>query len=55
MLMARFREHIRPGGILRVRGWIAENGRRLVKTEAFLQNISGKELAHAWATFLFVK
>jgi acyl-coenzyme A thioesterase PaaI-like protein len=51
-LRVRFREPVPPGAVLQVRGWIAERSRRMVKTEAFIQNSSGEELAHAWATFL---
>ncbi len=51
-LRVRLRHHVTPGEKLRVRGWVLSRQRRRILTEASLTAPDGKELAHAWATFL---
>jgi len=51
-LRVRFRHHVRPGEDLRVRGWIVERTKRLVRAEAALEALDGSERAHAWSVFL---
>jgi hypothetical protein len=41
--------------MIRVRGWIDSQNKRMTKTEAVLTSSDGTELAHAWATFLALK
>lgn len=54
-LRVRLRRPVVPGVLLRVRGWINSQSRRLIKTETAITDSKGTELAHAWATFLTVK
>ncbi len=54
-LRVRMRQHLAPSQPVRVRGWIADRNRRMIHTEATLEDASGAELAHAWAVFLIVK
>ena len=54
-LRVRFREQVASRSAVRVKGWIESHGRRMIRTEASLAAPDGKELAHAWATFLPVK
>jgi acyl-coenzyme A thioesterase PaaI-like protein len=51
-LKVRFRHFVATGEELRIRGWVVEKARRLVKTEATLTAADGSERAHAWASFL---
>jgi acyl-coenzyme A thioesterase PaaI-like protein len=51
-LRVRFRRHVGAGESLRIRGWVVEKVKRLVKTEATLTAADGSERAHAWASFL---
>jgi len=51
-LRVRFRHHVTAGENLRIRGWVVEKVRRLVKAEATLTAADGSERAHAWARFL---
>jgi len=51
-LRVRFRHHVSTGESLRIRGWVVETARRLVKAEATLTAADGSERAHAWARFL---
>ena len=51
-LRVRFRHHVTAGENLRIRGWIVEKVKRLVKAEATLTAADGSERAHAWARFL---
>ncbi len=53
-LAVRFRRRVSPGDTLRVRGWITDQHKRRIRTEATLTTERGEELAHAWATFLIV-
>lgn len=54
-LRVRLRQHLAPGQPVRVRGCITDRNRRMIHTEATLEDASGVELAHAWAVFLVVK
>jgi acyl-coenzyme A thioesterase PaaI-like protein len=54
-LRVRFRQQVAPGVAVNVCGWVADHGKRMLKTEASIVNASGTELAHAWATFLLAK
>jgi acyl-coenzyme A thioesterase PaaI-like protein len=51
-LTVRFKQQTPSGASLRVRGWIANRNRRMIKAEAELLQEDGTELAHGWATFL---
>lgn len=51
-LRVRFRRHVTAGENLRIRGWVVEKVKRLVRTEATLTAADGSERAHAWARFL---
>lgn len=51
-LKVRFRRHVAAGENLRIRGWVVEKVKRLVKAEATLTAADGSERAHAWARFL---
>jgi acyl-coenzyme A thioesterase PaaI-like protein len=51
-LKVRFRRHVAAGESLRIRGWVVERVKRLVKAEATLTAADGSERAHAWARFL---
>jgi acyl-coenzyme A thioesterase PaaI-like protein len=51
-IRVRFRRHVAPGDCLRVRGWVVEQRKRRILTEAALASAAGVEHAHAWATFL---
>jgi len=51
-LRVRFRRHVAAGENLRIRGWVVEKVKRLVKAEATLIATDGSERAHAWARFL---
>jgi acyl-coenzyme A thioesterase PaaI-like protein len=51
-LRIRLRASVRPGSSLRVRGWVVEHHRRLIRTEASICSLAGKEYGHAWASFL---
>ena len=51
-LRVRFRRHVAAGENLRIRGWVVEKVKRLVKAEATLVATDGYERAHAWARFL---
>jgi acyl-coenzyme A thioesterase PaaI-like protein len=51
-LRVRFRYPVAPGQELRIRGWIVERTRRMIKAEAALTAIGGCEHAHAWSVFL---
>jgi acyl-coenzyme A thioesterase PaaI-like protein len=51
-LRVRFRSHVESGNAYRIRGWITERKKRLLKTEAALTTPDGKERAHAWAVFV---
>lgn len=51
-LRVRFRHYVAAGENLRIRGWVVESVKRLVKAEATLTAADGSERAHAWARFL---
>lgn len=51
-LRVRFRHPVTPGQELRIRGWIVERTRRVIRAEATLTAAGGREYAHAWSTFL---
>ena len=51
-LRVRFRCHVAAGENLRIRGWVVEKVKRLVRAEATLTAADGSERAHAWARFL---
>jgi acyl-coenzyme A thioesterase PaaI-like protein len=51
-LRVRFRRPVAPGADLRVRAWVVERARRLVRAEATLSTSDGAEHAHAWSAFL---
>ena len=53
-LRVRFRQYAKTGELLRVRGWIVRNRRRVIEAEATVFAHDGGERAHAWATFLAV-
>lgn len=53
-LRVRFRQQVKSGLPLTVRGWIESRSRRMLKTEATLTGQNEEVLAHAWATFLTV-
>jgi acyl-coenzyme A thioesterase PaaI-like protein len=54
-LRVRFRHHVVSGNPLRVRGWVTERNKRMVRAEATLLDEAGLELAHAWSSFLVLK
>lgn len=51
-LRVRFHTHVEPGARYIIRGWVAEQKKRLLKTEAALLAAGGGECAHAWAMFV---
>ncbi|HEV2398873.1 MAG TPA: PaaI family thioesterase [Candidatus Sulfotelmatobacter sp.] len=51
----RFHSRTSPGERLRVRGWIVEQRKRRILTEASLLTDTEMERSHAWATFLIPK
>lgn len=51
-LRVRYRHHVEPGERLFIRGWTVEANQRLIRTEACIEDETGKERAHAWAVFL---
>ena len=51
-LRVRFRHRVAAGENLRIRGWVLEKAKRLVRAEAVLTAADGSERAHAWARFL---
>ncbi len=51
-LRVRFRHPVAPGEDLRIRGWIVERTRRVIRAEATLTTLDGRERAHAWSAFL---
>jgi acyl-coenzyme A thioesterase PaaI-like protein len=51
-LRVRFRHYVAAGEDLRIRGWVVETVKRLIKAEATLTAADGSERAHAWARFL---
>jgi uncharacterized protein (TIGR00369 family) len=51
-LRVRYKRPVAPGEDLRVRGWIVERGKRLMRAEAALIAPDGSECAHAWSVFL---
>ena len=53
-LRVRYRHHVAVGEAVHIRGWVVERKRRRISTEASLCTSGGKELAHAWGTFLTV-
>lgn len=54
-LRVRFRRYVPSGAATRIRGWIEDRGKRIIKTEAVLTDEAGAELAHAWGIFLQLK
>jgi acyl-coenzyme A thioesterase PaaI-like protein len=54
-LRVRFRQQVRSGSPLHVRGWIESRNKRVINAEAALTGADGVELAHAWAVFLALK
>ncbi len=53
-LRVRFRQYAKTGELLRLRGWIVRNRKRLIEAEAAVVAQDGSERAHAWGTFLAV-
>ena len=53
-LRVRFRRHVASGEALRIRAWIRESHKRLLRTEAALVAADNSEHAHAWATFVIL-
>jgi acyl-coenzyme A thioesterase PaaI-like protein len=51
-LRVRFRHCVASGENLRIRGWVVEESKRLVKAQATLTAADGSERAHAWGSFL---
>ena len=51
-LRVRFRNRVAPGERLHVEGWIVGKHKRRILAEASLAADTGRERAHAWATFL---
>jgi uncharacterized protein (TIGR00369 family) len=51
-LRVRFRHPVYSGEAVTIRGWVLDHAKRRIRTEAMLADGEGKELAHAWATFL---
>jgi hypothetical protein len=43
---------VAPGEDLRIRNWIVERTRRVIRAEATLTTFDGCERAHAWSVFL---
>lgn len=54
-LRVRFRQQVPSGRLAHVRGWVASRNKRVINAEAALTDVSGVELAHAWAVFLALK
>lgn len=54
-LRLRLRKHIATGDTIRIRGWVVERRRRLIRTEASVSGPGGDERAHAWADFLVLE
>lgn len=48
----RLHDSLRPEESVAIRGWIVSRHRRLIKAEANISSSSGREFAHAWASFL---
>lgn len=53
-ITVRFRRQVRPGDVLRVRGWIVDERKRRIRAEATLESVGDGEYAHAWASFLIL-
>jgi acyl-coenzyme A thioesterase PaaI-like protein len=51
-LRVRFRRHVTSTAAFAVRGWVVNQSKRLIETEAILTAPDGTEHAHAWARFL---
>jgi uncharacterized protein (TIGR00369 family) len=51
-LQVRFKQKVRTGETVWVRGWMVEHQKRRITAEASLCDSSGKEHAHAWGVFL---
>ncbi len=51
-LRVRFRNPVRSSATLLIRGWVHEQAKRRIVTEAILSGEDGTEHAHAWAVFL---
>jgi len=53
-IQVRYRRFVATGEKLRIRGWVKERKRRLLKTEAEITTADGEPRAQAAATFLTV-
>jgi acyl-coenzyme A thioesterase PaaI-like protein len=51
-IRVRLHRHVSPHRAVQVHGWINNQSRRLIRTEASITDADGTELAHAWASFL---
>ncbi|HWE49167.1 MAG TPA: PaaI family thioesterase [Bryobacteraceae bacterium] len=51
-MRVRFRHPATTGQLLVIRGRVLDHTRRRVRTEATVSAADGRELAHAWGTFL---
>ena len=51
-LRVRFRKPVRSGMCLQIRGWVSQQRKRRVSTEASLVGPDGTEYARGWAAFL---
>lgn len=51
-LRIRLRRSVTPDEPLALRGWIVQQRKRLITTEAVLTDAQGHERAHAWGSFL---
>jgi len=54
-LRVRLRSWVSPGERLRVCGWVTQQRKREIQTEAKLLDERGHERAHAWGKFLIVQ
>lgn len=54
-LKVRFRHPVSAGKQYRVRGWVEDRNRRMIRAEASLLDPAGAETAHAWSSFLVLK
>jgi acyl-coenzyme A thioesterase PaaI-like protein len=51
-LRVRFRRPVQAGDELRIRGWVVERKKRMIRAEASLTGAGDEEFVHAWAAFL---
>ncbi len=51
-LQVRFKQKLRTGEAVQIRGWVVQRKKRRITAEASIRNSSGDEHAHAWGVFL---